>query len=247
MGAANSKVLRTIPDTRLVEEGHYILDLPYMKLQANGDITTNVEDILFETKIDPFMTLLKNSSASEILGRFRAISTESVLASVGPELSALMAPELSSENSYFFQVNKGDFTLRNMAAVIDGNTVNSILFPTYSGALGMLNGSEPAVQDLLEARGYGQLRSDVFYFHVLDSARKDVTSFNGASMFIKVAYKGDKSSLNDINVVMADWSVTTVAPLDASSLLAIQPATADTEGYVIIKTTAPGYFVVSDK
>lgn len=247
MGAANEKLVTTIPDNRLVEEGIITIELPYMKLQPNGDITENVEDILYETKIDPFMTLLKNSSASEIIGRFRPINTASLLGSVGSGLSTLMAPELSSENSFFFQVNKGDFTLRNMAAVIDGNTVNNILFPTYSGALGMINGAEPAVQDLLNARGYGQLRSDVFYFHILDSTRQDVPSFNGASMFIKVAYKGNKSNLNDINVVMANWEVTTVATLAAESVLTMQPATAETEGYVIIKTTAPGYFVVADK
>ena len=158
-----------------------------------------------------------------------------------------MAPELPIDQSFFFQINKGDRTLRNMAAAIDGNTVNNILFPTYRGALGFLKGAEGATQEILTARNYGKLQSDVFFFDILDGSKKHVTSFNGALLFIKVAYKGNKTSLSQINVVMADWDLKTIKPISASDLLMISPANEDAEGYVIIKTTEPGYFVISDK
>lgn len=247
MGKANVKKVTTIPDNRLVQEGIISIGLPYMKLQANGDITQNVDDILFETKIDPFMTLLKNSSASEIIGEFKKINSESLLNIVGPALRPLMEPDLISPDTFLFLINKGDVTLRNMAAAIDGNTVNSILFPTYRGALGLLKGSEAAAQGILDARGYGQLRSNVFYFEVRDSAKNHVSSFNGASMFVKAVYKGNKTDLNSINVVMADWALTSVKTIPASELLVIQPAGEVGLGYVIFKTTEPGYFVVADK
>ncbi|NOQ63146.1 MAG: hypothetical protein GQ582_01380 [Methyloprofundus sp.] len=247
MGKANSKILRTIPDARLVAEGHYVLDMPYMRIQDNGDVTENVDDILYDTKIDPFMSRLKNSSASEVIGAFQKIGTASLLRAVGPELSALMAPDLVSANSYFFQPNKGDFTLRTMAAAIDGNTVNDILFPTYRGALGFLKGAEDAASDVLKARNYGKLRSDVFFFDVRDSAKKHVSSFNGASLFIKVAYKGSKSKLDDINVVTADFDLKKIEKISKSDLLMISPATAEGEGYVIFKTANVGYFIIADR
>ncbi|NOQ15326.1 MAG: hypothetical protein GQ583_12725, partial [Methyloprofundus sp.] len=247
MGKANSKVLRTIPDARLVAEGHYILDMPYMKIQPNGDITENVDDILYDTKIDPFMSRLKNSSASEVIGEFRKISNADLLAAAGPQLGALMSPELPSADAFFFQVNKGNFSLRSMAAAIDGNTVNNILFPTYRGALGLLEGAESAAQGVLDARGYGKLRSDVFFFDVRDSAKKHVTSFNGASMFLKVAYKGNKTYPGEVNVVMANWELTSIEAIPSSDILMIIPANEDSEGFVIIKTTEPGYFVIADK
>ncbi len=160
MGKANEKKVTTIPDNRLVKEGIITIELPYMKLKENGDITENVDDILYETKIDPFMTLLKNSSASEVIGEFRKIDKADLLSAAGSGLAVLMSPDLPSANAFFFQINKGDFTLRNMAAVIDGNTVNNILFPTYRGALGIVVGAEAAAQGILDARSYGQLRSE---------------------------------------------------------------------------------------
>ncbi len=157
MGKANEKLLRTIPDARLVAEGHYILDMPYMRIQENGDIIENVDDILYDTKIDPFMSVLKNSSASEVVGEFRRIERASLLAAAGPELGALMSPDLPSKDAFFFQINKGDFTLRRMAAAIDANTVNNILFPGFRGALGFLKGAEDAAQGVLDARSWGQV------------------------------------------------------------------------------------------
>ena len=243
MGKANEKKLRTIPDARLVAEGSYILDLAYMKIQANGDITENVEDILFETKLDPFMTILKNSSATEVIGEFRKIDKASLLSAAGPSLAALMSPDLPSANAFFFQINKGDFTLRDMAAAIDGNTVNNILFPTYRGALGIVVGAEAAAQGILDARSYGQLRSDVFFFDVRDSAKKHISSFNGASMFIKAAYTGSKTGVASLNIVMASWDLVTVKTVAPEDILMMAPATDGEEGFVVFKTTEPGYFI----
>jgi hypothetical protein len=247
MGAANVQTITTLPDVRLVEEGIVTLELPYMKLQENGDITENVADILYATKIDPFMSLLKNSSSSEILGKFKAISTESLMASVGSELGAKMAADFVSPNSYLFNVNKGAVSLRNMVAVIDGNTVNSILFPTYRGIMGKVDGAESGVQGILDARNYGKLRSDVFYFDVQDSTKTSVKSLNGAPMYVKVAYKGTATSTASVNVVTADMAVTAVTMLPAENILMIQPANDSGEGFVILKTDSLGYFVIADK
>lgn len=193
------------------------------------------------------MTVLKNSSASEVVGEFRKISKAELLTAAGSQLGAIMKPDLPSADAFFFQVNKGDFTLRNMAAAIDGNTVNSILFPTYRAAMGMLNGAESAAQGILDARRYGKLRSDVFFFDVRDGAKQHVTSFNGASMFIKIAYKGNKSSPTQVNIVAANWDLTTIKAIPADDLLMIMPANEEGEGFVIIKATEPGYFVIADK
>ncbi|WP_428354808.1 cytochrome C [Methyloprofundus sp.] len=247
MGKANEKTIRTIPDARLVAEGHYILDLAYMKVADNGDVTQNVEDILFETKVDPFMTILKNSSATEVISEFKKVNTEEFLATSSSDLSALMAADLVSPNSFVFQANKGNQNLRNMTAVIDGNTVNNILFPTYRGALGVVIGAESAAQGISDARGYGQLRSAVYSFDVRDSAKKQVTTYNGAAMFVKVPYKGSKTDLNSINVVMANWSLNSVTTVAMPDLVMMEPADEGVDGYVIFKTAEPGFFIVTDK
>jgi hypothetical protein len=247
MGRANEKTIRTIPDARLVAEGNYILDLDYMQIQPNGDVTENVEDILYSTKVDPFMSILKNSSATEVIGEFRKINTKSILSAAGPELGAMMAADLPSDDAFYFSPNKGTPNLRSMIAVVDGSTVNKLLFPTFRGTLGYVTGAESIAQDILNARGYGSLRSEVFYFAVRDSTKQLVESFNGAPMFIKVAYKGNKTDLNSINAVKVNWDATSVTQLPTSDLVMIQAATEDQEGFVILKTTSPGYFLIADK
>ena len=232
---------------RLVKEGHIILDMKYTKIKENGDLVQSVDEILYETKIDPFMSLLKNSSASESIGEFKKVSRDDVLTSVGPTLAAKMSLGLPSDVSYFFSVNKGDFTLKHMAALIDGNTINSLVFPTYRGVLGLLKDAIPAVNGILETRGYGRLRSEVFYFEVRDSAKKHVESFNGASLFVMAAYKGNKTNINDINVVVANWALSSIEPVPAAEIVQLQPVINGNDGYVIFKMSEPGYFIVADK
>ena len=249
-GSANERSANTrmpIPDARLVADGIVILDLRYTTVKPNGDLVQNVSDILFETKIDPFMSLLKNSSAKETVGEFSRMDTDSLLALVGSPLDALMGPDLPSQDSFMFVGTKGAATLRTMAAAIDGNTVNSILFPTFRGKLGLIQGIEVATQQLLTERAYGRLRSDVFYFDVLDAAKNHVTSFNGAAMFIKAAYKGTNTDVNQINVIVADINARRINQLPRSSILVVQPMVEGEEGYVIFKITEPGFFLVADK
>ncbi|MCK5829480.1 MAG: cytochrome C [Methylococcales bacterium] len=237
-----------IPDPRLVAEGHIILDMKYTKMKPNGDLVQSVDAILYETKIDPFMSLLKNSSASETIGAFQKTSREDMLTFLGPELANLMSPDLPSANNFLFLIEKGRFTLRTMGALVDGNTVNNLLFPTYRGILGLLEGgSVEGAKGILSTRGYGTLRSDVFYFEVRDSSKKHVESFNGASMFVKATYKGNKTDLNAINVVVANWAATSVRALSVSEMVEIKPAKDGFDGYVIFKITEPGYFVIADK
>ena len=249
-GKTKSKVKArsSIPDVRLVNDGYIVIDMPYTTVLPNGDMVQDVSDILFETKLDPFMTLLKNSSAKETIGTFNKVATSSVLGSIDPNVSGLMKADLASDNSYLYMVKNGDFSLRSMAALVGGNTLNDLLFPSYRGVLGKLGDDAiSAAQGILNERGYGTLSSDVFYFEVRDSSTKHVASFNGAKMFVKVAYKGHKTDRNQINVVVANWSLSSVRAIPASEIVEVQPASGRDEGFIIFKMTEPGYFLASDR
>ncbi|BCG66046.1 MAG: hypothetical protein methR_P3922 [Methyloprofundus sp.] len=246
LGTKNSKTLTIISDQRLVDEGIITIGLSYTKLQS-GALSQNVADILQVTKADPFMSLLKNSSASEIIGEFTKISTNALFQAIGSEFSSLVSSELTEANSFFFGSNKGAVNLRSMGAIVSGGAVNDIILPTYRAALGILNGAESSVQDYLNTHAYGQLRSRVFYLNILDDSKKPVTAFNGKTMLVSVAYKGNKTDLNDINVIFADTKVTKVIPLSLADLVAIKPADAIDDGFVLIKIREPGYFLITDK
>lgn len=247
LGESNIKIVANIPDNRLISEGVVTLGMPYNRIQANGEITQNVADILYETKIDPFMSLLKNSSAKEITGEFIEIKTTDLLASVGTELGGLLAPDFIDATSFFFTLNKGDINLRNMAVAISGNGINNVLLPTFRTALGIVEGGEAIIQNILNERNYGQLRSRVFYLDVLDSSKSQVVSFNDVPMFVKVAYKGIQTDLNKVNIITADSAVTRIMNLPASDLVMLKPANEIDDGFVIFKMRETGYFLVADK
>ena len=248
-GKTNSKVngRSSIPDPRLVKDGYIVIDMNYTRMLENGDLVQDVSDILFETKLSPFMSLLRNATAKENIGVFKKVPTSDVLGSLDADIARLMAPDLSGTNSYLYSVNTGDFSLRNMAALVTGNTLNDLLFPSYRGILGKLKDAIPAAKGILKERGYGTLRSDVFYFEVRDSGKAHVASFNDAKMFVKVAYKGNKTNRDAVNVVVANWSLSSVKAVASSEIVAIKPAEDKEDGYVIFKMTEPGYFIVADK
>ena len=248
LGSSNSKDVIALPDARLVAEGIVTLGLPYFKSQPDGRITQNVADILFETKIDSFMSLLKNSSANEISGGFTEIATTRLLQVVGDELATLIQPNLTDAKSYFFALNKGKPALRNMATAISGNAVNNEIFPTLRASLLILEGIEKSVQEFLEAQSFGQLRSRVFKFDIADQNKNPLTSFfNDSVMFMKVPYKGIQTDLSKINIIMANQQATTIEQIHESDLVFIKPSNDIDDGFVIFKMKETGFFLVADK
>lgn len=247
LGVSNIKLVTKLPDARLVSEGVVTLGLPYNKIEPDGRITQNVDDILFETKIDAFMSVLKNSSANEIAGEFRQIPTHVLLDSVGAELKQAMQSEFTDSSSFYFMINKGKFTLRNMASAISGNAINTVLLPTVRVNLAMIEGAEPVAQSVLDTLGFGQLSSPVFRFDMLDASKRPMENFNGSNMFMKVAYKGDKTELAQINVVVADTTVHKVYTVPESDIVMMKPASEIEDGYVIFKMKETGYFLVANK
>ncbi len=248
LGDANFSVLYTLPDSRLIDEGVATLGMPYMRKQANGDVTVNVTNILFSTKYDPFMSALKNSSASEVLGVFQELPS-SVFSNLGiPAVDSAFAQSLTGVTSFMFNVSAtGDTGLRNMVAVINGSTVNDILFPTYRGALGVLKGANEVAQGVLSQRGLGQLRSDVFYIDVTDSAKNRVESFKNEPLFLTAVYTGDKTDASGISVVMANWELDTITVIPQEDIVYVSPANDAESGIVLFKTKETGYFIVGDK
>lgn len=247
LGVENSKVVARVPDVRLVTEGIVEVGLSYSKLQSDGRITQNVADILLETSIDPFMSLLKNSSATEITGKFTEITTDELLRLAGVELAELLAPVFQNDSSFIFNINKGIPDLRSMVAVINGSVVNDIVFPAFRGALGVFKGAGNVAQDVLDARGYGQLRSEVYYFDVLDKSKNHITTFNGSAIYIKVPYKGVQTNLSNINIVVADRLLTRINQVPAADVLMLESASVVEDGFVIFRVTELGYFLVADK
>jgi len=254
LGEANSKEVTTLPDKRLVDEGIVILDLEYMKIDAEGKVTENVSDILFATKVDPFMTLLQKKgidTLAESIGSFAGVAENAAVFTdlgLNDADKAKLAARLQSGSAFVFKANATNADMRGLAVIADAeSSINAKVLPSYRVMLGKLNekGIE-AAKEVLNASDLGNLSSSVIYFRAHDDQRKLVNTMAGGDVLLKVPYQGTKTDASAVNVAYIDWKVDAVNTVDEADIVAIQPRTEAGEGYVIFKASATGFYFVAE-
>jgi len=252
LGESNTKDVTELPNKRLVDEGIVILDLEYMKVDETGKVTENVSDILYATKVDPFMSALRNSSAAEVVGYFSKKSVENALTDLllnDADKTKVNSVLDGFSDSFIFKGNETNKTMTGLVAVATGGSVNNALLPGYRAQFGQLTEQgENAAKQVLAAESLGSLRSGVVYFRVHDQQRSLVESFVGGDVLLKIPYQGSKTSADAINVAYIDWTVEAVNTVDTADIVAIQAAQGDgSVGYVIFKAAATGFYFIADK
>jgi len=253
LGEANSKTVTTLPDRRLVDEGIVILDLEYMEIDADGKVTENVSDILFATKVDPFMTLLQKKGIDTLTEAVGPFAKEKANAAVFTEVGlneadkAKLAARLQSGNALIFKANATNEDMRSLAIIADAESTNRAVLPKYRVMLGKLNNKGvDAAKEVLNASNLGNLSSSVIYFRAQDDQRKLVNTMVGGDVLLKVPYKGTKADASTINVAYIDWKVDAVNTVDKADIVAIQPSSALGDGYVVFKVSATGFYFIAE-
>jgi len=249
LGKENVKEVTQLPAKRLVDEGVIILDLEYMKVDADGKVTENVSDILSVTKVDPFMTLLRNSSAPEVVGSFAEASAEKAFSGIDAADKLKMTAHFATEGALEFYGNGTNKTVKGLMVAAAADNLNKALLPTYRVMLGALeNAGLDAAKEVVSALGAGTLVSNPVYFRVQDSDRKLVEVINGNEMLLTIPYQGTKTSAADIKVISIDWRVADAVTAPVADIVAIKPASSDgsVEGYVIVKVAKTGFYFVAE-
>ena len=254
LGEANSKEVTTLPDRRLVDEGIVILDLEYMKVDADGKVTENVSDILYATKVDPFMTLLQKKgidTVDEAVGAFaEADDNEAVFKAVALNDAdkTKLATSLQSGKGLVFKANATNEGMRGLAVIADAESTNAAVLPNYRVMLGKLNAKGiAAAKEVLSASSLGSLSSNVVYFRAHDQKRKLVNDMVGGDVLLMVPYEGAKTTVSAVNIAYINWAVDGVDAVDEADVIAIQPKVGTENGYVIFKASATGFYFVADK
>lgn len=254
LGEANSKEVTTLPDRRLVDEGIVILDLEYMKIDADGKVTENVSDILYATKVDSFMTLLQKKgidTVDEAVGAFaKADGNEAVFKAVALKDAdkTKLDASLQSGKGLVFKANATNEGMRGLAVIADAESTNAAVLPNYRVMLGKLNDKGiAAAKEVLSASSLGSLSSNVVYFRAHDQERKLVNDMVGGDVLLMVPYEGAKTTVSAVNIAYINWAVDSVDTVDEADVIAIQPKVGTENGYVIFKASATGFYFVADK
>ena len=248
LGEANIKEVTTLPAKRLVDEGIVKLGLDYMKVDDAGVVSMNVGDILYSTKVDSFMTILKSSSAIVAEGEWKIaedINQALDKAGLHGTIRELATQQLDANRVGYIHNTKGDTFIRkaNVMINLDDPVNNAIMPKTRVKMLVRKNG--PDVADWIRSQGLGELASDTIYFGLNNQDKSAIQFLPSAPALIKIAYRGSATVPSGVSV-LASIDGGEIIAMDQSSIVAIQPNTDQAEGFVLFKTPHSGYFALAD-
>ena len=228
LGEANVKTVTTLPDPRLVEEGVVVLDLPYMKIDEAGVVSENVADILYASKIDPSMTILKAATATVVSGELKRLSIDEGLARAGFDQATqeALADLFGSGELYLFTPAYGDPELAGVALMPEANPVTELTFPSYKMEVAI---AAEAVAD--SAARQGQLQSPVYLLQARDSSGAEVENFSGGRVLVKLPYRGSAEGV-EVDVIYSRDAGQSWQPVAAEDVVALVGASAESDGYV---------------
>lgn len=248
LGSANSREIRTIPDKRLVDDGIFRLGMDYLKVDDNGSITQNVADILYATKVDPFMTIALNSSSPYAFGEFKRMKTADVpLKVIFDERGRnVVGAQISTEDVMVMDSYQGEASLKEAAVIVEANDLAALIYSKSQVEIKVVKPYAELVNGLKSA-ALGELKSDGFIFTIRDGSRKIQYRSRGERILIKLPYRGNKNSLDQVKVVSSDGEYLRL--ISAANMIHMQPHTDAADGYVVFATDEDiyGFFAAVDQ
>ena len=242
LGSTNSREVTTLPHRSLVDDGIVILDLDYMKVQDDGTVTENVSDILYSTKVDPFMTILKASSSKAYEGTMKHhINLDEVMDIIGMSGQAKekVAEQFGSSGAFLLKPVSGDTTLRKVALMVDGN---SNQFSEYRIEMGI---ADQLIREEASSAGKGILKSTVISLNAKDNSNRAINHFNNDYVLIKLPYEGELSDLAKVTVLTSEdgtnWSA-----IEPDDLITVQSQTANSDGFLVFRTNHFSYYAAAN-
>ncbi len=246
LGAGNSKRVTTLPDKRLVDEGIVIFDFPYMKVQKDGSVSENVADILYQTKLDPSMSILKAESAPVVAGGLVKTSFDAAMQDakiIDPAHRTELQKQLQSSELFVFNSRYGRDDLRNSALFMVADYQSELVLPSYRVTMTV---AEEARARLSQALPSEASIAGVYSVAMVDGAGKDVETMPSASILLKLPLPMDAATSDKMTVVRVDESGTRQA-LPATSLILTKAPTEDEAGYIVLTAGQAGVFAIVDE
>ena len=245
LGASNFKTLTKLPDRRLVDDGIVILDKPSMKLHDDGTVTQNMDDILYESKLNPSMSILNADRANVIAGSMRRYSFDNgiIAADLGSYTSE-MRNHLFTPELYIFKPDSGESALRDMAILMELTSVNESVFATAQ--LQAILGDNNTIDNAIRS-GNGGLVSAVFNLQASYVNGQALTQLPaGSQMLVKLPFDYNNADREKINLLYStdgnQWSI-----LDSDNIVFVQAQTEATAGYILFWSDKFAYFTVANK
>lgn len=195
LGKENIRVVSDLNDKtaypKLIKEGVVKLAMPYFKLSEDGKIVENIDDVLYETKLNPFTTQLQSNKINAILGEFRVAPRDEILNDLDADLKTMLSTQLTRKAFVFKNDLAGDNIKKIWLAANYTNT-NKNVFSNFRFEIIASDWTAFAFSGgkKVDTLSQGEVSSSVFYFgtHCLNP---DLScSFSKEKLFLKLPYDG---------------------------------------------------------
>lgn len=246
-GTSNDRLVTTLPDRSLVDDGIVILELDYMKVMDDNSVMENVSDILYSTKVDPFMTILKASSSRVWSGELSFSENNTELANelkLSESVKEKISAQFTNEKVFVFKQTLGNSMLRRAALLLNGNNPG---YKNYRYELLLASAdarnSASKVDSIL-------LKSEVISIHAIDKKKPEseqkIKQLDQESFLIKLPYESENREIESVVVLTSENDKDWVA-LSEDQIVSLSPQTEDGDGYVVIQTNQFGSFVIANR
>lgn len=272
LGEKNKRVVASMMDAtaypRLVDEGVVKLDMPYFQVSGDGKIVENVSDILYETKIEPFLTALRVTSQTLGAGDFKLVGNGEAIQTMGidGEAAAVAALSgLSKQKAFLFNQKMGGDEIKRLALLVGYDDASKGIVPNYRVEASVRNWmtlgrrvnrkkvSLNADYAFKQGKLKGTISSSVFSFALRDRQRRAVRALGGGKLMLKLPYIGRATAPDQVGfmtVAMEGADVLAKAPTlrpAKAEIVAVKPGTTANYGYVMaLVEELPDYGVLID-
>ncbi|MCX7098595.1 MAG: cytochrome C [Methylococcales bacterium] len=263
LGKKNSRVVSKIADAtayaRLLKEGVLKLEIPYFEISTDGAIVENVDNILYETKMNPFTSALMLNDRQVTAGEFREVVKGDALKAAGlvdtPAFSTT-SEKLAAKVFLFNNIISGD-KVNKVAIMLDATAASRTIVPNYRLEVALSDWSSYSLtspttppKKKTYAIAKGSVTSQVFAFSLKNQQQQAVTTLGASKFLIKLPYSGRATSTRKVDIFQTRLlkGIQLASPtLVKAEFIAVKPGTNINPGYVIaIIDSLPERLLVAD-
>lgn len=237
-----------LPDRRLVDEGVFELGMPYYQVDDAGRITENAADVLYASKLDPSMSILKAETARVVSGQFKTVPADEGAGYLGVlgDAGTRLMQRMNSGEWLLFNSRVGHSSLRGFALILPGNQLNQALANGLR-AEAETREAKPVDRKRIRKTVANNLASDIYTLTVAGADKAPLTRFQAGDAQLKLPYLGRATEAKQVRVVYSDdgkrWR-----NLPKADLVELQPNSPAYEGYLILRTQRPyANLAITDK
>ena len=208
LGEENVRVVSELSDgsyPQLIKEGIVKLGLTYLMVSTDGKIIEHVDEVLYDTKLNPFTSILQSNQVNVLSGEFATV-TRGEISGAFPNSESSAATKLSAQLTKQVLVLKNALTgdkVKTLWLMANYSNFSKTVFSNYRFMISAMNWSS-TVSKKTPSFSVGTLGSNVFNFQSRclnpDADCLIDLLLMKDKLFLKLPYSGFATSTNGVGL-----------------------------------------------